>query len=74
MRTEHAIDWSRTAQEIQDGYEAVCKQRDELLEMLERCIPHINPKVADKSLFSVKPMSECYLNTLAVQLVEKIKG
>ena len=29
MKTEHAIDWRKTAAEIQDDYERVCKERDE---------------------------------------------
>jgi hypothetical protein len=29
MKTEHAIDWRKTANEIQADYEAVCQQRDE---------------------------------------------
>ena len=29
MKTEHSIDWRKTAAEIQADYEAVCQQRDE---------------------------------------------
>lgn len=36
MKTEHAIDWSKTAAEIQDDYELACKQRDELLAAVEK--------------------------------------
>jgi hypothetical protein len=35
MKTEHAIDWRKSAAEIQDDFEAVCKQRDELLAALQ---------------------------------------
>jgi hypothetical protein len=36
MKTEHAIDWRKSAAEIQADFEAVCKQRDELLAALEK--------------------------------------
>lgn len=29
MKAEHAIDWRKTAAEIQDDFERVCKERDE---------------------------------------------
>ena len=36
MKTEHAIDWRKTASEIQDDYERVCKERDEYKQDAER--------------------------------------
>ena len=34
MRTEHALDWSKTAQEIEDEYEQMAIERDELRYLL----------------------------------------
>ena len=35
MKTEHALDWSKTAQEISDQFEAGMIQRDRYREALE---------------------------------------
>ena len=38
MKTEHALDWGKTAQEISDQYEAGMIQRDRYREALEEII------------------------------------
>jgi hypothetical protein len=36
MKTEHAIDWRKSAAEIQADFKAACKQRDDLRTALEK--------------------------------------
>jgi len=46
----------------------------EMLAMLERVIPHINPKAIDGKLALSGPLDDAYLNTMAARLFAKVKG
>lgn len=45
LKTEHALDWSKTAQEIEDQFQAGMIERDRFRDALERIIthPYTNP-------------------------------
>lgn len=47
LKSEHALDWSKTAHEIEDQFQAVMIERDRYMEALEKIIAFNDSEMGD---------------------------